>query len=208
MPAPGVSGLSAGSLHVVAPVCRDCVWWQSRGNRTASKERWIERAEQEWGEWGSIYLDDHGHLLGSLQYGPSHLFPRAADLPAGPASDDAALVTCVYLLRGATGWVEKSLLLAAIGESRDRGVPALEAFAYRYPERESQEERFLVHRTVFPRDFLADFGFRTLRSSGRIELMRLELGGIIPVSDDQNALEKAWSAVQGWRQAGAPAPVR
>jgi len=61
---------------------------------------------------------------------------------------------------------------------------------------------------VFPRDFLADFGFRTLRSSGRIELMRLELGGIIPVSDDQNALEKAWSAVQGWRQAGAPAPVR
>ena len=25
-----------------------------------------------------------GRLLGSLQYGPSHLFPRAADLPAGP----------------------------------------------------------------------------------------------------------------------------
>ena len=101
MPAPGVSGLSAGALPSVAPVCRDCVWWQSRGNRTASKQRWIERAEEEWGEWGSIYLDDHGRLLGSLQYGPAHLFPRAADLPAGPASDDAALVTCVYLLRGA-----------------------------------------------------------------------------------------------------------
>ena len=41
-------------------VCRDCVWWQSRGNKTASKERWIERAEEEWGEWGTIYLDDDG----------------------------------------------------------------------------------------------------------------------------------------------------
>ena len=36
MPGPGVSGLSASALPVVAPVCRDCVWWQSRGNRTAS----------------------------------------------------------------------------------------------------------------------------------------------------------------------------
>ena len=92
MPGPGVSGLSAGTSQTVAPVCQNCVWWQSRGNRTASKQRWIERAEEDWGEWGSIYLDDHGLLLGSLQYGPSHLFPRAADLPGGPASDDAALV--------------------------------------------------------------------------------------------------------------------
>jgi hypothetical protein len=187
MPGPGVSGLTTGTSQTVAPVCRDCVWWQSRGNRTASKQRWIERAEEESGEWGSIYLDEHGRLLGSLQYGPSYLFPRAADLPAGPASDDAALVTCLYLLRGGTGWVEKSLLLAAIGESRDRGRTALEAFAYRYPEHETQEERFLVHRTVFPRDFLDEFGFATLRSQGRVELCRLELGGLQPVEEGRRA---------------------
>ena len=35
----------------------------------------MERAEEEWGEWGTIYLDDGGRLLGTLQYGPSHLFP-------------------------------------------------------------------------------------------------------------------------------------
>ena len=40
--------------------------------------------------------------------------------------------------------------------------------------------RFLRHRTVFPREFLADFGFRTLRSAGRVELMRLELRGLVP----------------------------
>jgi hypothetical protein len=187
MASPGVSGLTTGTSQTVAPVCRDCVWWQSRGNRTASKQRWIERAEEEWGEWGSVYIDDHGQLLGSLQYGPSHLFPRAADLPAGPASDDAALVTCMYLVRAATGWVEKSLLLAAIGETRDRDVAALEAFAYRYTEDETEEERFLVHRTVFPRDFLDEFGFVTLRAHGKVELCRLELAGLQPVEEGRRA---------------------
>ncbi len=80
-----VSGLTRGTLHSAPGVCRDCVWWQSRGNRTASKERWTERVEDEWGEWGTIYLDDDGRFLGLMQYGASGLFPRAADLPAGTA---------------------------------------------------------------------------------------------------------------------------
>jgi hypothetical protein len=182
------------------------VWWQSRGNRTASKERWAERAEEDFGEWGTIYLDDDGRLLGSMQYGPSHLFPRAADLPAGPASDDAVLVTCAYLMRDGVEWIEKSLLLAAIGESRDRGAKAIEAFAYRYPEGESVEERFLVHRTVFPRDFLDEFGFTRVRSQGRVELCRLELGGLAPVEEGRRA--KVLRVVQDAFTPGpAPAPV-
>ena len=78
-------------------------------------------------------------------------------------------------------------MTSAIGESRDRGVAALEAFAYRYPERETEEERFLVHRTVFPRDFLDEFGFVTLRAQGRVELCRLELGGLQPVLEGRRA---------------------
>ena len=183
----GVSALTRTTVDSGPAVCRDCVWWQSRGNRTASKERWAERAEDDFGEWGTIYLDDDGRLLGSMQYGPSHLFPRAADLPAGPASDDAVLVTCAYLMRDGVEWIEKSLLLAAIGESRDRGAKAIEAFAYRYPEGESVEERFLVHRTVFPRDFLDEFGFTRVRSLGRVELCRLELGGLVPVEEGRRA---------------------
>ena len=95
-----------------------------------------------------------------MQYGPSGLFPRAARLPAGPPSPEAVLVTCAYVVDSATPWVMQSLFLAAIGDAKDRGAKALEAFAYRYPEGESTYERFLVHRTVFPADFLADFGFR------------------------------------------------
>ncbi|MER3411183.1 MAG: hypothetical protein C4305_01810, partial [Thermoleophilia bacterium] len=145
--------------------------------------RWRERVEQEWGAWGTLYFDDDGRLLGSMQYGPSGLFPRAAELPAGPPSPDAVLVTCAYLVDAGTPWVMQSLFLAAIGDARSKGARALEAFAYRYPEGESIFERFLLHRTIFPRDFLADFGFRTVRSAGRVELVRLDLGGVQPVEE-------------------------
>jgi len=180
-----VAGLTRGTIGTAPAVCRGCVWWQSRGNRTASKERWIDRVEEESGEWGTIYYDDDGSVLGSLQYGPAGFFPRAADLPAGPPSDDAVLVTCAYLTGGGAEWVEKSLFLAAIGEGRDQGAKALEAFAYRYPE--SAVERRHLHRTVFPRDFLEDFGFATLRAQGRVELCRLELAGLAPVEEGRRA---------------------
>jgi hypothetical protein len=176
-----LDSLTSATLESGPRVCHDCVWWQSRGFRSTDKERWAERAEEQWGSWGTIYRDDDGRSLGQIQYGPAALFPRASTLPAGPPTDDAVLVTCAYLVGDAAPWVLQSLFLAAIGEARDRKAGALEAFAYRYAEGETPYERFRVHRTVFPRDFLADFGFRTVRVSGLVELARLELGGLQPV---------------------------
>ena len=178
-----VKGLTGATLPTAPTVCHDCVWWQSKPGKRTSKQRWIDKAEDDWGAWGTLYVDDDGRVLGSMQYGPSELFPRADTLPAGPASDDAVLVTCAYLVEGSAQWVMQSLFLSAIADVKDRGGRALEAFAYRYPEGESAEERFLVHRTVFPADFLADFGFRTVRRLGRVELARLELGGLQPAAE-------------------------
>jgi hypothetical protein len=180
-------GLTGATLPAAPTVCHDCVFWQSKPGKRASKRKWIEKAEDDWGAWGTLYTDDDGRVLGSMQYGPAELFPRADDLPAGPPSADAALVTCVYLVEGSAQWVIQSLFLSAIADVKDRGGKALEAFAYRYPEGESAEERFLVHRTVFPSDFLADFGFRTVRRLGRVELARLELGGLQPVREKRRA---------------------
>ena len=178
-----VEGLTGATLEVAPSVCHDCVWWQTRGTRVVDKRRWIERAEDDWGAWGVLYRDDDGRTLGSMQYGPAELFPRGAELPAGPPSEDAVLVTCSYLVDRSRPWVLQSLFLAAIGDARDKKAGALETFAYRYPESESQYERFFVHRTVFPRDFLSDFGFRTVRAQGSVELARLELGGLEPVAE-------------------------
>jgi len=197
-----LAGLTGATLPTAPTGCHDCVWWQARAGRSATKERWIERAEEEWGAWGTIYYDDDGRLLGSMQYGPAGLFARAAELPAGPPSDDAVLVTCAYVVDPMTPWVMQSLFLAAIGDAKDKGARALETFAYRYPEGESNYERFIVHKTIFPRDFLSDFGFVTVRTLGRVELARLELGGLQPV--EEGTREKVLRVV---KEAFAPAPV-
>lgn len=198
-----ISGLTGATIEHTPSVCHECLWWQSRvGRREPDKGRWIEKAETEFGAWGTIYRDDDGRTLGSMQYGPVGLFPRAAELPAGPPSDDAVLVTCAYLVDRTSPWVLQSLFLAAIGDAKDKGAAALEAFSYRYPEGESDYERFLVHRTVFPHDFLVDFGFRTVRSSGPVELARLELGGLVPVLEGRR--ERVLRALKG---ALLPEPV-
>ena len=200
--APRVTGLTGATLPTAPSVCHGCVWWQSRSGRTVEKPDWVRKAEEDWGAWGTVYYDEDGRVLGSMQYGPAGLFPRAAELPAGPPSGDAVLVTCAYLVDDAAPWVMQSLFLTAIGEAKDRGAGALETFAYRYPEGQSTYERFLVHRTIFPRDFLSDFGFVPVRASGRVELARLELGGLQPVVEGRRA-----RVLRLVKEAFTPAPV-
>jgi hypothetical protein len=197
-----IAGLTGATLETAPAVCHACTWWQSRTGRDVDKRKWIRGTEEEWGSWGTVYYDDDGRLLGSMQYGPSGLFPRANELPAGPPSDDAVLVTCAYVTDVSKPWVLQSLFLTAIGESRERGARALEAFAYRYPEGDRGVERFHVHKTIFPSDFLADFGFRTVRIRGRVELARLELGGLVPVAEGTR--ERVLRVV---REAFLPAPA-
>jgi len=201
--APRVVGLTKLTLLTAPTVCHDCIWWQSRGRREIDKDRWMERVELEFGAWGTVYYDSDHRVLGSMQYGPAGVFPRAYELPGGPPSDDAILVTCAYVVDQSSPWVLQSLFLAAIGEARDRGARSLEAFSYRYPEGESAYERFRVHKTVFPQDFLADFGFEIVRAAGRIGLSRLDLGGLQPVAEGTR--EKVLRVVKD--AFGVPEPV-
>jgi hypothetical protein len=202
-----VADLNGATIHSGPECCVGCTWWQDRAHgRSSDKRRFIETVEESFGPWGKLYRDGD-RLVAFLQYGPAEAFPRARDLPAGPPAADAVLITCSFLLDAASPWALQSLFLACIGEVRDAGHEAIETFAYRYDEGEDFASRFLRHRTVFPRDFLADFGFRTVRTAGRIELMRLELRGIVPVSAPETALERAWGSLRA-RVAGVPAPVR
>ena len=197
-----LSPVTRASLRDAPPVCVDCVFWQSRSGRPAAKERWAERIEDDWGAWGTLYQAEGDRLLGFVQYGPAGRFPRASDLPAGPPSPDSVLVTCAYLVDVSSPWVLQSLFLAAIGEARDRGVKAIETFGYRYPEGETSYARVLVHRTVFPADFLADFGFVALRWAGDVCLARLELGGLQPVEAGPTA-----RALRKVKEAFTPEPA-
>src|SRR6476620_2661070 len=124
--------------------------------------------------------DDVARLIGLIHSGPADRFPRARALPAGPPGAGAALITCAYLVDVHSPWVLQSLFLAGIGESKVRGFPSLEAFAYRDQPEETFAARFPGHRTIFPADFLRDFGFQGRRTAGKIEVVRLDLRGTVP----------------------------
>jgi hypothetical protein len=96
----------------------------------------------------------------------------------------------------------QSLFLAAIGDARDKGARAVEAFGYRYREGTSFHARFILHRTIFPHDFLADFGFTVVRTQGLVELARLELGGLVPVLEGPRA-----KVMRVLREVFSPQPV-
>ena len=89
-----LAGLTKLTLETAPTVCHECIWWQSRGRREVDKDRWMERIELDFGAFGTVYYDGAGKVLGSMQYGPGAAFPRAYELPGGPPSDDAILVTC------------------------------------------------------------------------------------------------------------------
>ena len=194
--------VTAASITHAPPPCVGCVFWQSRGTRATAKGKWAERIEDDWGAWGTLYFGDDDRLLGFVQYGPAGQFPRAWEVPAGPPSDDAVLITCAYLVDPNSPWVMQSLFLSAIGDAREKGATAVETFGYRYPEGTSPYERFLVHRTIFPADFLADFGFYPLRWEGEVALARLEVGGLQPAAEGPSSL--VWRKV---KEALAPPPM-
>ena len=64
-----------------------------------------------------------------------------------------------------------------------------------------------MHKTVFPQDFLADFGFAVRRAAGRVGLSRLELGGLQPVEEGRR--EKVLQVVRSafGIPEGVPAPA-
>ena len=187
-------------------VCRSCVWWQGTGERGVDKRRWIQDVEDDFGAWGEIYLDGDRHVA-SLQYGPAPAFPRARTCPRGrprtTRSRDVRLplrpfqpVVAPEPVPGVHRRVPRA------PRDGDRGVRVVHAADAEFAE------RFLHHRTIFPRDFLADYGFATLRSAGRVELMRLELGGLQPSTEDGRVAQAVRRAAEIIRPPGLAEPAR
>ena len=172
-----ITSLVRASLHDAPEPCRTCSWWQG-GTRAVDKERWAAGVEGRFGAWGMLYREDE-RTIGIVQYGPSLDFAYARRLPAGPPSRDAVLVTCALIESSAGPWVVQRLLLAVAGETRDRGLIALEAFATPI------ERPDAPHLVPLPRADLEEIGFVPIRETGDVALMRLDLRGLItvPASD-------------------------
>lgn len=157
--------------------CTCCLYWEhpdllvgpSRENREANTERklaWVRQAQSEFGKCGRLLYAD-GRAVGFAHYGPPSLFPNARTYPAGPVSEDAVFLACLFLPSRAhrgRGW--GSLLLHDIlRELRSRELPAVETFA-----RKGDAEN-----PSGPAEFYLRHGFVVLRDDPGFPLLRLNL---------------------------------
>jgi hypothetical protein len=194
--------LVRGTIRDAPAPCRACTWWQG-GTGRVDKERWAAALEGRFGAWGMLYADDDGRTLGLVQYGPAEAFRHARRLPAGPPSADAVLVTCALVEPDAGGWVLQRLLLAVAGETRDRGLIALEAFAT------GVERPGAQHLVPLPRADLEEIGFQAVREDGEVALLRLDLRGLVTVpAAGEGALARVREHLRERRRARSRVPAR
>jgi hypothetical protein len=200
-----VMHLTAAGRHRLPDCCVDCVFWQTLRGTTdrERKERWARAAESLHGSWGRM-LYDGSRFRGMVQYGPAGAFPRSQVLPAGPPDRRSALITCTFLIDEDPAGTCERLVLEALADLKAKRVPAVDAFALRYPDEVGLSDRFVGHHTLLDRTFLLRLGFSTVRAAGQVSLMRLELGGLVSASDRvRAAVGRLRPAVGG----GEPTPA-
>jgi len=156
--------------------CKWCLYWEDPelpGGRTEDRDEafrrkldWLKRVEREFEAPGKL-LYVEGSPVGYAAYAPGRFFPNASAYPAGPVSDDAAFIGCLFIAsRENRGRGLGSLLLeATITDLRERGTPAVETFA----------RRGSAENPSGPVELYLKHSFSILRDDPQFPLMRLDL---------------------------------
>ena len=200
----GLTGATLRARPLRLPDLRlggECARRPDGGERTPAGSR---RPRTSGGPAAPLYRDDDGRLLGSIQYGPRPLFPRAAELPAGPpvrrcSAGDVRLRRLAARRRGSSS----RYFLAAIGEARDKGAG-----------------RSRRSRTATPRESRPTSGSSSIARSSRATSSPTSASGSCAPRDASSCFgssvgglragggRQAGSACSGWStEAFAPAPV-
>jgi hypothetical protein len=197
-----VVDVTSAAREVLPPVCRTCAWWQTPAARRSAglaarraaesspenipsvddpaplRTDWERRVTEGADAFGKALVDDEA-VLGWMQAAPAPLVPRAKSLPAGPPSDDAWLITCVYLYDEEYLQGFQRLLNELQADLKQREVVALEAFALCATLPADRFRGYLREINLFNHETLEGSGFRPVRLVGDVVRYRLELAGLV-----------------------------
>ena len=193
-----VVDVTPAAREVLPPVCRACAWWQTAAARRpaatggrraaghttgdalpANDPASVRAAwERQVGTFGKA-LVDHEAVLGWMQAAPAPLVPRTRSLPAGPASADAWLITCMYLYDEEYLQGFQRLLNELQADLKRREAVALEAFALCATLPADRFRGYLREANLFNHETLEGSGFRPVRLVGDVVRYRLELAGLV-----------------------------
>lgn len=158
--------------------CKYCIYWEfpeecidpameQKRNLIEKKLGWLRRVDNEWGNCGKmVYLD--GKSIGYAQYAPSNYLPGSAGYASGPPSDDAVLISCLFIPEEKFRrlGIGSQLLRSVIDElKKEKKEKAIETFARKgNPGNPSG-----------PMEFYLANGFQIHRDDKEFPLMRLDL---------------------------------
>lgn len=184
------------SRETLAPLCRDCCWWQTaRGRQSGDDLRavWERQVEEEAGFFARALLDGDD-VIGWMHVAPSLLVPRATHLPAGPPGHDAYLLTCAYFYDEEFLNGFQQLLQEIEYALKVRDVPALEAFALHDVHPDERFRGYLREFNLFNPQVLEGNGFRRVREGRGVDRFRLDLGTLVSVPRARRAREAMQAA--------------
>jgi GNAT superfamily N-acetyltransferase len=158
--------------------CKYCTYWEFPGDSFKAAERvredifkrklsWLRKTTRSFGNCGRI-LRVSGNSVGYVQYAPACALPKCFDYSAGPTSDGAVLLSCLFISdpKFRRLGLGSSLLKDVCGELKRRGIHAIETFARRTGS----------NNPSGPVQFYLRNGFRVVRNTSEFPLMRLNLG--------------------------------
>lgn len=193
-----VAGITLDNLDELPKRCRSCVFWELAphlgeqaadfGSTDFEKEAWVSGVLLEWGSCGKI-VHVSGVPAGYVMYAPPSAVPRAAEMPTGPVSADAVLLTTMQVMPEFAGeGLGRMLAQAVVKDLTRRGVKAIEVFGDAQPGTEPG--------CVIPAEFLRGVGFKTVRAHPRLPRLRMELRSAMAWKEDvEAALEQILGTV-------------
>lgn len=151
------------------------IFWEMKttvADPAFEKEAWLSATLLSYGECGFTVGDE-----ATVFFCPPELAPGAAKLPTSPVSEDAVLVSSLFVKseRAAKG-LEAVLLDATIMHLTSRDASALEAFGYRDARQAEDLLRDKPGRIgLLPVETLESAGFMVVRDHPITPRLRLEL---------------------------------
>jgi GNAT superfamily N-acetyltransferase len=206
-----MAAITLDNLGDLPKRCRSCVFWELSqqageqavrfGSPELEKEAWVSEVLLEWGSCGRVvYM--RGAPAGYVMYAPPSAVPRAAEMPTGPVSADAVLLTTMQVMPEFSGeGVGRMLAQTVVKDLTRRGVRAVEVFGDASPGTDAD--------CVVPAEFLRGVGFKTVRPHHRWPRLRMELrSGLEWKEDVEAALEQLFNTVTIPLQTPAPIEQR
>lgn len=154
--------------------CRYCLYWQTRGpygeemlkpEMEQQKREWFNKISSEFGSCIKIaYLANTP--IGFIQYAPARFFQRTNEYVAGPPSEDAVFLACLYIdsKEARRKGFGTAILKSFLAELEQRKFKAAETFA-----RKSSSDN-----PSGPLSFYLRKGFNIIRDKNDFPLVRFE----------------------------------